>query len=177
MRIFIALLFDEDNKKKIFSYEKNIERNAISGNFTAYNNLHLTMLFIGQTELDMVLKINEKLKEIRSKQFEYKTGNIKYFQKSRNRKIMYLSLKNTFSLKELYVKIVAKINEIGLDFSMNKFTPHITLGRQVLLPETYDENILKAKELNLRATKISVMESTRINGELIYRELYSIPLI
>jgi RNA 2',3'-cyclic 3'-phosphodiesterase len=176
LRIFIALLFSEKNKKKIYEYQKNVEQISKKGNFTSFNNLHLTMLYIGETELSIIEDIYEKLSEIVANSFSYKTKNIKYFQKSGNRKILYLSLKETYKLQELYVKVVAKIKEVGLNFSNNKFTPHITLARQVLLDEPYDELVFNVPELDLDATKLSVMESTRINGKLIYRELYSIKL-
>jgi RNA 2',3'-cyclic 3'-phosphodiesterase len=176
LRIFIALLFDEKNRKTIFDYAGKIQEYSETGNYTTLNNLHLTMLFIGQTELNVVNEIYSKLSQIKSSKFEYETGKIKFFKKSGNRKILYLSLKDTYRLKELYVKIVAKINELGMNFSTNKFTPHITLARQVRLNEDFKDDMYQVKSLKLVANRISIMESTRIDGELVYQELYSIPL-
>lgn len=176
MRIFIALLFDDENNDKIFSCTKTLKEHSASGNFSSYNNLHLTMLFIGQTDPDMVKKIYDKLLNIKSNAFKYHSGNIGYFSKSRNRKILYLGLKDTYRIKELHVKIVAKINELGMNFNVNKFTPHITLGREVLLKDDFDPNIYKVESLELKAKNMSIMESTRVNGKLVYKELYSIPL-
>ncbi len=176
MRIFIALLFDETNKNMIYEYANRLKEHSKSGNYSTLNNLHLTMLFIGQTDFSVVEEIYGKLSEIKSESFEYQTGNISYFEKSRNRKILYLSLKDTFKIKQLHVKIVAKINELGMDFNINKFTPHITLAREVLFEDGFDNKNLNVPELKLKAKAISIMESKRVGGELVYQELYNIPL-
>ncbi len=176
MRIFIALLFSEPNKQKIYEYGRQIEKVSDSGNFSTYNNLHLTLLFIGRTEVENVRKIADKLSEIKADKFEYQTGDIDFFKRSKLRKIVYLGLKDKYRLRQLYNRIIIKINEIGMDYSANRFTPHITLARQVVLNEEFDESLLHVEPLTLEADRISLMESKRVDGELVYSEIFSVPL-
>ena len=53
-------------------------------------------------------------------------------------------------------------------------SPHITLGREVDLTEKFDN--IKAKiplePLEISANKISVMESKRIDGKLVYKAVF-----
>ena len=49
MRLFTAVCFDEETKNALFAAEKEAEISA-KGNFSAKENLHLTLVFIGETE-------------------------------------------------------------------------------------------------------------------------------
>ncbi len=176
MRIFIALLFPETVKKTIYTYLKETEEIAVSGNFTLYNNLHLTLLYLGETSEDMLNKIKSVLSDINLDIFDYETNKIDFFSKNKSKKIIYLEVEKSFKLQQLYNHIAIKLKEINLNYPTEKYTPHITLGRQVSLISDDDTKLIKTQPLRILADRISIMESTRINGELTYVELTSIPL-
>lgn len=170
MRLFIALLFPKQIKDKIYDYQTEVKTLFSEGNFTGFDNLHLTILYLGETNKLMFDKIKQKLKEIVIHQFTYQTGRIDCFKKHKAKKIVYLEVKNNYSLKRLYNQVCIKLKELGLDFPTEKYTPHITLGRQVSILDMQKLYKINAKSLTVKATKISLMESTRINGKLTYIE-------
>jgi len=176
MRIFIALLFEDEIKDLIYDYLEEVESISDSGNFSSNENLHLTLLYLGETSPAMLERIRYKLNEIVMKKFFYETETLGSFKKSQNRRIVYLGVKKSFNLESLYNLVVLKLKELGLNFPTEKYTPHITLGRQVSLIAEDEIRQVKTESLRIQATRISIMESTRIDGELTYRELYQIPL-
>jgi 2'-5' RNA ligase len=54
----------------------------------------------------------------------------------------------------------------GIETGTVRFSPHITIAREVLLSDKY--RLMDFEEKIIKADSISVMESTRINGKLTY---------
>lgn len=170
MRLFIALLFPDDFKNQIFDYEEEVKDISMGGNFTDYHNLHLTVLYLGETSQEMYHRIKDKLGEIVIHPFSYHTGGIQCFKKDKAKQIVYLEVKQNYELKRLYMQVTQKLKELGIDFPTKKYTPHITLGRQVSLIDINDLDHIKTKSKTVPAERISMMESTRVNGRLTYIE-------
>ena len=176
MKLFIALLFEDNIKDQIYDWLEEVEAVSVSGNFSNYDNLHLTIIYLGDTNPDMYQVIKTKLQEIVIQRFSYQTTEIDCFKKNKPKKIVYLGVKHSDPLKRLYNQVVLKLRELDLVIPTNRYTPHITLGRQVALISTDDLTKVRVKPLIIQANRISMMESTRIDGELTYIERDSIPL-
>ncbi|MBN2540853.1 MAG: RNA 2',3'-cyclic phosphodiesterase [Bacilli bacterium] len=170
MRLFIALLFPYEIKDTIYDVLEEVEEISEDGNFTDYDNLHLTVLYLGETSKEMYQRIKEKCSEIIIKPFSYETSHIGMFQKNKPKKIVYLGVKNNYTLQSLYNQVVIKLRELGLSIPTSKYTPHITLGRQVSLIADQDLERIQVKPLTIQADRISLMESTRVEGILTYIE-------
>jgi 2'-5' RNA ligase len=176
MRTFIALLFDDEPKEIIYDILGEVRTISESGRFILKNNLHLTILYVGETSAEELLAMKEKLSEIKLEKFDYQTNRIKYFRKSNSRIIVYLGVDKIEPLENLYTTVRIKLREIDLNFNSEKYTPHITLGRQVKVKSSESLHNIYSNSLNLRASRISVMESKKVNNKIVYEELYSIPL-
>ncbi len=170
MKLFIALLFSYEIKDSIYDWLEEVEEISDGGNFTDYDNLHLTILYLGETKPEMFQRIKDKLSEITINAFEYKTTSIDMFQKEKPKRIVYLGIQKNHTLDRLYNQVVLKLRELGLDIPTSKYTPHITLGRQVSLIADRDLERIRTTPLNIRAERISMMESTRVEGILTYIE-------
>ena len=134
------------------------------------------MFYIGDTSPEQLEQIKAKLSEIDLQSFNYVTNKIKCFSKSNDQKIVYLGVEHSDELHHIYHKIVDKINESGFDFPYQKYTPHITLGRKVKFKEYETVNNIYCNALTINAYKISVMESKRIDGKIVYKKLFSVNL-
>ncbi len=176
MRIFIALLFDEEKKNIISDILQEVKLISSKGNFTSIGNLHLTLIYIGETSQDELKDIKKKLKEVSVNHFNYLTNKIKYFIKGDNQKIIYLGVEKSDQLLNLYRQVVVKLNDLGHQFHLEKYTPHITLGRKVTTKKYELISSIYCNPLEMSAMKISIMESKRANDKLVYDEIYSIPL-
>lgn len=176
MRIFIALLFENEKRDIINDILGEVRGISDSGNFTSKNNLHLTIQYIGETSEAVLSKIKDNLCKFNFSKFDYETNRIKYFKKSNSRIIVYLGVDKTEYLEDLYHKVRAELRNAGCELQSGKFTPHITLGRQVKINKNKSIHNVYCNKLLLHASKISVMESKRVNNKLVYEELFNIPL-
>ena len=68
MRLFIALNFDEKMKSDLYSVIKRLDKFSEQGNFTRWENLHLTLHFIGETS--NVKGLKTAMDKVNSKPFD-----------------------------------------------------------------------------------------------------------
>ena len=47
-RIFIAIRFNDEFKKALVSIQDALKARGVSGNYCPYDNLHMTLVFIGE---------------------------------------------------------------------------------------------------------------------------------
>jgi 2'-5' RNA ligase len=174
MRIFIALLFPEAIKEKLYSVINECKDN-FPGNYTAYNNLHLTLHYLGEVSEDKLNLLKESIKEIEFPSFTYTAKKIDSFKNNKAKKIVHLRVEKSTYLKMLHQKVINLLYGLGFELENTNFTPHITLGRKV---EVSHEDILNIEfnKLLIPATRISIMESKRINDELVYEEIEFVDL-
>ena len=50
MRLFIGLPFPHQARRDFLLVQKQLQKNAVKGNFTAVGNFHLTLAFLGEVE-------------------------------------------------------------------------------------------------------------------------------
>lgn len=170
MRIFYALEFSRDTKEKIDFYAQEIYSDIKLGMRTDLDNYHITLHFVGEIEDEEVQNHIKLLEEISKKncEFELELNGIGFFKK-KSRYIVWIGLK---SAEETLYKISA---EIKREFSKeeNTYIPHITIARNVELLNTEEEIALKGSGFLIKEKieAISLMESTRIDGKLVYRSI------
>jgi len=166
MRLFIAINFTEEVKSKIYEEEIKLEKALSNGHITSKENIHLTLVFIGETNNPKI--ISDCINHIKQERFDVFIKGLNYFPRGEKR-LYYLELEKNPILNHLYEFLYQELTAKGFELEYRPFTPHITLGREIVLKTSPD-----IKQLNLLTTisKISLMESRRINGELKYIELY-----
>ena len=172
MRLFTALRFDDETKNALFSAGKEAEKSA-KGNFSLKENLHLTLVFIGETERTDDIKA--ALCRIDFPAFDYKISGLGTFEKG----IFWAGTEENPNLQKLYLEIKTKLDEIGIETEEREYVPHITLARKFCPKADFDfsaaEKFLSQK--TQRASKICLMKSERKEGVLQYTEIFSKELI
>ena len=131
-RIFIAINLPQDVKKKLRSYK--IKWPEIPARWTFEENLHITMLFIGEVDPEYLAEICEITKEIASKnQLFYLTlKNVSYGPLDKNPKKPPRMLWAIGEKSEKLNKLKSDIEKIETQQENNairEFIPHITLAR------------------------------------------------
>ncbi len=170
MRAFIAVDFCDETKDKLFCTANELKTFSIKGNFTRRENFHLTLAFLGEISLSEVEKIKAVLNKIEIRPFELLIGGTGVFKRP-NGNIFWIGIKNPDEIEQLCVKLRDDLRSSGFKFDDKKFSPHITLGREVLLK---DNSVLDLKiNATEKVNKISLMKSERISGKLIYTEVFA----
>ncbi len=168
MRLFTAICLDEKTKNALF-FAANSAENFSSGNFSAKENLHLTLVFIGETE--RADEIKSAISEIEFPSFELKIKGTGLFEKG----ILWAGTEENEDLRNLQKAVFEKIRNLGLEVEEREYVPHITLARKFRPDEGFSgaEIASRLPEEPFRASAISLMKSERVDGVLKYTEIYS----
>jgi len=168
MRIFIALLFPKTIKDKLYSYIEKM-RSFYDGNYTSYDNLHLTLYYIGEIDSLLYDKVVEEIKKINQSVFEFEIGSLGSFKNNGLQRLVHCKVNLNHALESLQSRVIRALKLSGIIINSTDFTPHITLGRRVSIPISC-LNEIRIEALKVKAIKVSVMESKRIDTKLVYEE-------
>lgn len=177
MRVFIAIELDENIKEYIFQNQRIVRDNSIKGNFSRKENLHLTLRFIGEANAKQIDDLKKNIDETAkiTSSFEIQLGGLGYFPK-KNRKIIWLGIsKGKKSLQQLFNVLENNLEKHGFGRDERGLNPHITMARQVILNTDFKllTEKVKIEDIEIPVKKISLMESTRVDGKLTYRPIYT----
>ena len=175
MRTFIAINFDDEIKSKLRTVRDRIKTSSRSGNFVDDSNLHLTIRFIGEvSEEDMegiCMAIDEACSSFRS--FDMTLNSVGFFPRG-DKSIVWLGIEKNKSLEILFANLEKNLMRQGFAKERQGLTPHITIGREVVLKTSYDK--LKAEvdmqPINIKVDSITLMESIRKGPRLIYKPVF-----
>lgn len=163
MRIFIAIRFTEAFKYSILDAQDGLREYGVRGNYTQPENLHLTLAFIGETE--RVAEIKAAVDAVKFEPFVIRTGKLGCFN-GRSR-VVWLGIEGEDKVKTIAQQLRRNLDKCGIDYAKGKFSPHITLVRQ---PSEVPLDVEVESE-SMTVSEISVMNSERINGRLVYTAL------
>ena len=175
MRIFIAIEFSNEIKKYLHNIQEIVKKNSISGKFTDKDNFHLTIRFIGEiteVQLNNLKKAIDNV-ALNQEKFELNFSRLGEFPRGEKR-IIWLGIEANQMMDKLYFKLENELEKQGYEKEGRGFVPHITMGREVVIAEEFKELEMKTKIIDeiISVDKVSIMESTRINGKLTYIPVY-----
>ena len=196
-RIFIAINFPDEMKKKLGSYQERIEelftpyRNEVSGSgpvrWTKTENLHITLAFLGylsDEELFNVCKITKEITQ-RHQPFSITLNKILYGPpKKMPPRMVWVEGEKSKDLANLQLdleKSLLSSGKIKFEPEERSFTCHITLGRiktwefRQIEPEERP-NVEQDISLSFEVNSIEVMESQLKRTGPEYSVLESAPL-
>ena len=179
MRLFIAIGFEEDVKNRIIRVREELRNSSSSGNFTRDENLHLTLVFLGEVPGSRVKEIENIMEEIEEEPFELEFGSLGCFKRDLGKELWWLGCKKNRTLMKLQRQLSEKLYSSGFKIEKRQYKPHLTLGREVMIEgggKVFLSESLEQKPIISHVSQISLMLSERINGKLTYTALYDKPL-
>lgn len=181
MRTFIAVELDDQIKNYIYDKQEVVRTNSKRGNFSRKENFHLTLRFIGESSIeeieDIKRAINETVKSNRP--FNITLGKLGCFPRG-TKKIIWIGINNGYNeLNKLFGKLENNLEKQGFEREKRGLKPHITIAREVRLLKDFKEicEEIQIQDKIIPVTKISLMESTRVDEKLTYRPIYTKNLI
>jgi len=174
-RLFISVNCNEKVKNQILSVQEKIKTLSVKGNFSSPENLHLTLVFLGETPYDTIQSITSVIDKALIPPVApftltfttagcFKHSNKELWWIGTDHNDMYLDI-----LKTIRQEITDNLLLKGIHFDNRPFNPHITLGREIKheLPI-----IIPKQEIIFPVNRISLMRSERISGKLKYTEIF-----
>ena len=171
MRLFTAINFSENTKQNLCKTVDNMKSMGISANYTVMENLHLTLVFLGETDKAELVK--KAMDNIDVPSFELEFESLGVFKRPIG-DIVWIGIKNNSILTELYRKLICELELIGFKPEYRSYNPHITLARKAIISSSEVEDLSNSfNKVSESVERISLMKSERIGGELIYTEIFA----
>lgn len=180
MRLFIAIELDKEMKEYIQALQEAVKWYSSSGNFSRPENFHLTLRFIGEVGEDQKNRIIKAIDQTadKSKPFAVNLSRLGHFPRN-NKKIIWLGIQQTDNqLSNLVSALEEALLTQGYPKEQRKFNAHVTLARETVIQENFHvlQQKIQVDPKVIPIEKISLMESIRVNGKLIYRPIYVKPI-
>jgi 2'-5' RNA ligase len=180
MRLFTAVLFDEKINEALFDSVEKLHRSSASGSFTMKENLHLTVNFIGETQRVEEVKQAMKLAtdKVRAESFALSMGGLGKFKRNEG-DIYWIGVEKDTMLWRIQREMGKELREAGFfDVDDKEYRPHLTLGRRVKVQKDFDVKVFEERILPMKMNvdRISLMKSERVQGKLVYTEIYHVKI-
>ena len=130
-RLFLAIKIEaDDNFKEIYNGLKyNLSNQNIK--WVELNNMHLTLKFFGETNVDIIpnicSKIEDSLQGITS--FDLMINKTGVFGSNYQPKVIWFGIDNNPMLNSLAEKVLNNMASLGFERDRQNFVPHLTIGR------------------------------------------------
>lgn len=170
MRLFLAVHFDEQTKPSILEVQNRL-RQLGHGNFSQPENFHLTLAFLGEVPAARVAAVHRAMDNTFVRPMTLTFDRVGCFHRDGG-DIWWIGLRENKDLLSLQKELSGNLAAQGFLLESRRFSPHITLARQIHLTEQPDPNWLLGQSFSSQADAISLMLSQRVNGKLVYTEQY-----
>ncbi|MDD2370456.1 MAG: RNA 2',3'-cyclic phosphodiesterase [Firmicutes bacterium] len=175
MRVFVAIELTDKIKDKLSDLQSEIKEICPIGNYSSWDNFHLTLRFIGEIDESKIEGVKVCLENVGrgTRKFSIILMNLGIFKK-RNRFVVWTGVMDNTSLLRLYNKIELCLVDSGFIREDRIFRPHITVGRNVLIGDVVDLSVHSyiIEGISMEIRSICLMESKRVEGVLRYIPLY-----
>ena len=177
MRCFIAIDLPNEIKSELIKLQKQIPEAKLK--FVEKENLHLTLIFLGELDNSQINSLKFKLKEISFKKFKANLGKIGVFPSESFIRVVWVGLEPAEMLKNLHNKIFNQIKNIGnID---KKFESHITLARAKLINDKISFikklTLLNINPAEFTVNSFSLKKSTLTEKGPVYEEIAKFNLL
>jgi 2'-5' RNA ligase len=166
MRLFIAINFNSETLARFLSLRDELRSRSVRGNFSAPENLHLTLVFIGDISPKKLGKIEAILETVEFEPFDVTVERLGTFSHGT---LWWAGLRKDQPLMDLQHEIEYKLALCGFEMDGRRYKPHITLGREVVT----DAAPWRIEPFGEQVRKIDLMKSERINGKLTYTVIFT----
>lgn len=170
MRLFFAIVMDAETKGALAQLLLSLKPHVVKGRFTTADNLHLTLVFIGETERASSLKT--ALDSLDVSPFSLEFADLGFFRRPGG-DIFWLGVTGD-ELTGVYNRLGDALFREGYRFEQRPFKPHITLGRKMTFAQGFSLDSIPLPVISpMRVGKISLMQSLPTGVGVRYKELHS----
>lgn len=168
MRLFYAVMLDDNCKRALDSCCRALRPYLDKGRFTRLENLHLTLVFLGEADLDAAKNC---LHRLQAAPFEIVIAGLGRFRQPGG-DVLWAGVQPEEGLLRAQRGLEDLARQAGFPVEDRPYRPHLTLARGVrLIPET---NLADLDPLlpncGMQVKAVSLMESRREDGRLRYIE-------
>lgn len=177
VRSFLAIELAEDLVPKILDVQKEFKKTNANVKYVPSENMHFTLKFFGNVDLDMVEDIINAIRKVivNYTSFELNIKDCGCFPNKKVIKVLWLGLEEGSPIKELQKDLDKEFKKLGFKKERN-FISHLTIGR-VKSPKNKQEirkTIEKLENIEIgqmTVSKICLKKSTLTPQGPIYEDI------
>lgn len=160
MRTFIGIKL-KDCEKELQDIQNEYRRSSINAGYTLPDNLHMTLVFLGELNEE---EVSKAIKVLDCCGFEKFTVHLRQVKPLRD--MLIAEGEPNAPLMDFQKELERKLREHGFMLENRKFYPHMTLARKIKTETSQDIS------LSSRVTECILFSSERINNILRYIPKY-----
>lgn len=174
MRLFYAITLPEPAKDVLAGVAMRLLGLSEKGRFTDRDNFHLTLVFLGEVSPDKLEQACDAMRSISCEAFPLSFAGLGRFERG-TRQIWWVGVEPSKALIRMQARLADAVRDAGFALPDQPYRPHLTLGRDILPMPGADPRSLAGDipALSMHVGTISLMESARINGKLVYTPLFT----
>lgn len=172
MRVFIAVCFDSRTVEKLLAVQRRLCELG-HGNLSRPENLHLTLAFLGEIDPPRLDAVRAAMDSVTMPDLRLQFTHTGCFRREGG-SIWWVGLAPNRALHQLHHALIEQLTARGFALETRRFSPHITLARQMVLHREPNPAHLLGAPFDASAHTLSLMLSHRVNGILTYTEQYAI---
>ncbi len=176
MRVFIALELPQKTKENLCRSMQQLQDHATKGSFTAPENLHITLHFLGEVLPENLIYIQSAMDSI--KDLPAPTLAINQISTLRASDVVCAKLKYDQQLLLLRSTLGDKLEQDGFDVEHRAYRPHVTLMRRYAFDLPFSEVVKGVKVYNMpfEGSQVVLYQSVLGKDGPTYTELYRVEL-
>ncbi|MDR0570920.1 MAG: RNA 2',3'-cyclic phosphodiesterase [Clostridiales Family XIII bacterium] len=167
MRLFIAVNFNTDTRERLIALREELRSCARRGNFSLDDNLHLTLVFLGNCNTEQIADAKAAMANLSFEPFRTIVERVGRFKRDAG-DIWWAGLREDKPLMNLQRELSDNLRSAGFAIESRKYSPHITLGREVMT----DRAPWRVSPFGEIVMSIELMKSERMDGKLTYTAIY-----
>ena len=109
MRTFIAINFNQDVKNRLINIERSLKNMSEKGRFTSKDNLHLTLIFLGEIAEERVKLAQLCVKNISAPKFDMVVNRLGRFKRPEG-DIYWAGIETNTILNSIYSQLYKNLN-------------------------------------------------------------------
>jgi 2'-5' RNA ligase len=130
MRIFTGIALSDEVREKILKESKPFRKAGTPMRWTAAENVHLTLKFIGEVDEPLAGRVAEALPRPPAlPPFVLRARGFGKFPAGDELHVLWAGVEASQPLQSLYAGVEAALEPLGISRDSRPFHPHITLGR------------------------------------------------
>ncbi|MSQ31696.1 MAG: RNA 2',3'-cyclic phosphodiesterase [Dehalococcoidia bacterium] len=133
LRLFIAIEFSKKLKDAIYSLIEKLKISDVNSSirWISYEDLHITLKFLGEVAKSKIPSLEESIKNAVSNKntFELSLSGVGVFPNENRPGVFWVGVKDSEPLMSLAKSVIKECASMGFPEENWPFSPHITIGR------------------------------------------------
>ena len=135
MRLFIAINFSDATRARLIALRDELRNKSARGKFSAPENLHLTLVFLGECNFEQAARAKAAMEAVSPEPFAVTIDRVGRFSRDGG-DVWWAGVRESEPLLNLHRGLTDKLTDAGFDLEKRKYSPHVTLGREVATKES-----------------------------------------